>query len=478
MSRKQIIFTFILGFVFIMTVSGFAQDIRVMEKEAQQKKAVFIEKANREKVQAEKEAIESKKKILSDKTLLLAAIKNITDENNLLEQKKMGQEKDLKNLLLKKENVQFELEKVEGITNELIGFIRINARDLDTIFNQSIQSAIIPDRRNLPASVMGKAKFPGMDDIAKMSDLLFDELHRSGEVRIINAPFVNRAGEEINGDILMLGNFTSTYRLNNETGFLSFSGKSEQFFALSVLPSSSVVKKINRYMDGKSEDVPIDITLGAALRQLTNQLSLLDQIPNGGPIVWPIIGIFIIALLIISERFIYLSRKQMNANNLINKIHEYVSDGKWNLVKNICEQNSNKSVGTVLLAVVNNRKLKREEIENKVQERILGEIPLLERFLSTLGMLAAIAPLLGLLGTVTGMINTFHVITCYGTGDPRMMSGGISEALVTTMIGLAVAIPAMLFHTILTQKVENIIGQMEEKAVVLINTIDKTRDNL
>jgi len=121
------------------------------------------------------------------------------------------------------------------------------------------------------------------------------------------------------------------------------------------------------------------------------------------------------------------------------------------------------------------RDMEREDMENVLQEAILSEIPGLERFLSTLGMLGAIAPLLGLLGTVTGMINTFHVITYYGTGDPRMMSAGISEALVTTMLGLTAAIPIMLFHSLLSRRVENIIAQMEEKAVTLVNIVFKTR---
>jgi len=116
----------------------------------------------------------------------------------------------------------------------------------------------------------------------------------------------------------------------------------------------------------------------------------------------------------------------------------------------------------VLKAGLECRDMSRTDMENALQEAILNEIPSMERFLSTLGMLAAIAPLLGLLGTVTGMINTFHVINYYGTGDPRMMSGGISEALVTTMLGLSVAIPIMLVHTLLTRKVENTIAQMED----------------
>jgi biopolymer transport protein ExbB len=119
--------------------------------------------------------------------------------------------------------------------------------------------------------------------------------------------------------------------------------------------------------------------------------------------------------------------------------------------------------------------MKREEMENALQEAILKEIPPMERFLSTLGMLAAIAPLLGLLGTVTGMIDTFHVITMHGTGDPRLMSGGISEALVTTMLGLSVAIPLMLSQTLLNRTVDNRIGEMEEKAVALVNILHKNR---
>jgi biopolymer transport protein ExbB len=132
-------------------------------------------------------------------------------------------------------------------------------------------------------------------------------------------------------------------------------------------------------------------------------------------------------------------------------------------------------VACVLAAGIGSRQQNREEMENALQEAILREIPPLERFLSTLGMLAAIAPLLGLLGTVTGMINTFHSITMYGTGDPRMMSGGISEALVTTMLGLAVAIPIMFSNTLLTRHVENVIAQMEEKAVSLVNLVYKSR---
>jgi biopolymer transport protein ExbB len=107
-------------------------------------------------------------------------------------------------------------------------------------------------------------------------------------------------------------------------------------------------------------------------------------------------------------------------------------------------------------------------MEKGLQEAILQELPKLERFLPTMSILAAVAPLLGLLGTVTGMIDTFRVITVFGAGDPRMMSGGISEALITTQLGLAVAVPLTLIHHFLERKVDRIVADMEEKGTTLV----------
>jgi biopolymer transport protein ExbB len=127
----------------------------------------------------------------------------------------------------------------------------------------------------------------------------------------------------------------------------------------------------------------------------------------------------------------------------------------------------------VVRAGINARHEKREVLESILQEAILKELPRLERALPFLNIMAAVAPLLGLLGTVTGMISTFEVINIHGTGDPRLMSGGISVALVTTMLGLMVAIPIMLMHTFLSRQVEHIIGDMEEKSVAMTNIISR-----
>ncbi len=233
--------------------------------------------------------------------------------------------------------------------------------------------------------------------------------------------------------------------------------------------------RIRRYLAGEGASVPMDITRGAALRQLVHELSLAEQIPKGGPIVWPILAILGLGVLIVLERILFLLRKRFNADRLVRRIETFCAEDDWDACAEACGRYDKRPVARVLLAGLACRRMAREEMENALQEAILKEIPAFERFLSTLGMLAAIAPLLGLLGTVTGMIDTFHVITLHGSGDPRLMSGGISEALVTTMLGLSVAIPLMVCHTLLHRAVDRQIGQMEEKGVALVNILHKTR---
>jgi biopolymer transport protein ExbB len=310
-----------------------------------------------------------------------------------------------------------------------------------------------------------------------MASLLFEEIMLSGAVNIQKGLIVDRNGTEVEADILMLGNFSAAYRVLSEVGFLLYSDTSNRLFALSKLPGSKNQKRIASYMDGQSDYSPMDISRGGALRQLTHRLSLLEQIPQGGPIVLPIMVILVLGVLIVMERGVFLFRYSINADQFMKCISNSISEGKWDECRTMCAKHETKAVPKIILAGLQAREMDRQDMENSLQESILKEIPRLEKFLSTLGVLSGIAPLLGLLGTVAGMIETFHVITYFGTGDPRMMSGGISEALVTTMLGLSVAIPLMLCHTLLTRRVDVITAQMEEKAVSFVNTVFSYRNN-
>ena len=132
-------------------------------------------------------------------------------------------------------------------------------------------------------------------------------------------------------------------------------------------------------------------------------------------------------------------------------------------------QNQNGAISRVMGATLRNINRDREHLEDIVSESILHESGYLDRFGGSILVIAGVAPLLGLLGTVTGMISTFDVITEFGTGDPKLLSGGISEALVTTELGLIVAIPALVFGNLLSGWAENIKNDMEQAALKLIN---------
>lgn len=465
-----------MGLLIIFSGTAVAQDMRAMHVEAEKKKARLLEKARLEEKAARQEARESKERIFSDRKRLKQSIAELRADNSAIEKEIDRLGKDLVSLRKEETELRETLAEKEAEVKELVGFIRVNARDLEGILKLSPQSAFYPDRQKALRPLITETRFPGMDDISKMVDLIFDEVRYSGEVKVLDGPIVNRAGEETTAEVLFLGNFTAAYRLKDETGFLIYSDQSQRLFALSKLPSASVRSKLEAYMDGESIDVPVDMSKGAALRQLSHQLNYWEQIPEGGPIVYPIIGILALAVLIILERVFYLFFKSVNAEKFTGEVCALAGKEDWKNCTRICEAMKGKSIPKVLLEGIRFREMSRQDLENVLQEAILNEVPKLERFLSTLGMLAAIAPLLGLLGTVTGMINTFNVITYFGTGDPRMMSGGISEALITTMLGLTVAIPIMLSHTLLSRKVETMISQMEEKAVAFVNTLYKDQN--
>jgi biopolymer transport protein ExbB len=221
-------------------------------------------------------------------------------------------------------------------------------------------------------------------------------------------------------------------------------------------------------MAGEDMAVPIDITGGAALKQLARAESAWEMLLSGGPLVWPILLVGLISLALIVERLGFLRKVRANTDQLMGRVNELVQAGDLEGALAEADSQAGRPTSNVIKAGPGPERLRRiEVIENGLTEAMLKELPRLERFLTALKVMAAVAPLLGLLGTVTGMINTFHVITVHGTGDPRLMAGGISEALITTQLGLAVAIPVLVAAALLSRKAQRIASDMEEKAVAM-----------
>jgi len=441
-------------------------------------------KAAAEREAARRAAAEAEARILEDRERLTSEVKRLEAQERAL--KSSLDSLSTRIQALHKEDAQLGARwgAKEQDFREIQGNIRYVARELEALLLQSLTSADAPERLETLAPILQERYFPDIEDVSTIATLLLDQAERSGEVAVRDGPFKGRDGTDQTGTVLRLGTFTAMYRTPNETGFLEYSTTDHDleqherpFSALAALPPRRVRGQINRYLDGGSDDAPIDFSGGLALQQLTQGISVVEQLRAGGPLVYPIGFIALLALVIIVERAIYLHRVYGNTDRVMGEVNELASRGDWDAAEKFVHATTHARtpVIRVLQAGLAGRREHRETLESLLQEAILRELPKLERFLSVLSVLGTVAPLLGLLGTVTGMIGTFHVITLHGTGNPRIMSGGISEALVTTELGLAVAIPIMLLHVVLSRRVSYLVGDMEEKAIALTNIIHKER---
>jgi biopolymer transport protein ExbB len=190
----------------------------------------------------------------------------------------------------------------------------------------------------------------------------------------------------------------------------------------------------------------------------------------GGPFMWPIIICSIAAAGILFERLWTLQRKRVLPGDLMKRIDALVESNQVT-PKVIEALEMNSPLGRVLAAALANRERGREVMMERVEDTGRHVIHELERFLNSLGTIASISPLLGLLGTVTGIIRSFNAVMLGGMGDPRMLAGGISEALICTAAGLAVAIPSLIAFRYLRGKVDRIVVEMEKIAVVFTDKL-------
>lgn len=231
---------------------------------------------------------------------------------------------------------------------------------------------------------------------------------------------------------------------------------------------SSATPQIASLLDTGSGSIPFDTTMGRATALATTQESLFEHIQKGGIWMIPILSFAGVAWLIaMFKAFEIFSVKRLRPGILLETI-SLVRSGKKEEADALLE-NQGGPTAKMLKKGVKYHKLPKDSLEELMAEDILETQPKLERGLAIITVTAAVAPLLGLLGTVTGMINTFKLITLFGTGDARSLSSGISEALITTEFGLIVAIPSLLLSAFLSRKVQGITGEMENAAITFAN---------
>jgi biopolymer transport protein ExbB len=397
--------------------------------------------------------------------------KTILSKRKKMEQSFQSLQRDLTNLKQQYENLQKEGQdlaseiKSEKRTIQAIKDSMYSAAQrTNTIIQNSPITGEHPQRSEDIQPLLDKRIFPGMHGVKIIMDTLWEEITQSSEIAKYQAEIIGQTGSTQLAEIGRIGSLCSLYEIDNteDVGYLRVEDGGERY-AFQGKPGWSKLKTIQDFMQGKSQSVPIDVSGGTVFKFLNKQKDFGDWVRAGGILIWPIFALAAFALIIMIERFFYLMWMQSKSNKTIHKVSQLIGKEKWHECKEICEKNSQSPICYMVLSMMNHWGVQQEIMENVIHESLLRFVPKMERLLPTLGILGAIAPLLGLLGTVTGIINTFQIITMFGTGDPKLMSGGISEALVTTQVGLAVAIPIMLVHHYFKRKVDKIIGKIEEK---------------
>lgn len=202
---------------------------------------------------------------------------------------------------------------------------------------------------------------------------------------------------------------------------------------------------------------------------------LLDLLQAGGWTMAPIILCSLIAMGIILERFWSLRKDSILPKHLVAQVWTWIKNGQFDKSKMRDLKNSS-ALGEVLTAGLLNHQFGREAMKASINEAGRGIVVRLERFLNTLGSIALVAPLLGLLGTVIGMIKVFTVIRLEGVGNADALAGGISEALITTAAGMAIAIPTLVLHRYFTRKVEELVTEMEQEALKMVDVLHGERE--
>lgn len=311
----------------------------------------------------------------------------------------------------------------------------------------------------------------GGDRLTLELDYVFTEsfalLRELGSIRTEgDAQFFLPSGQEVSGSIVHIGRIGAFGVSPEASGTLAPAGGGRL-----RLVDESTADTAQRLARGSTDVDVLPLFLYESLDELaetSSRQSLADTVEGGGIIGYVIIGIGAVALLLILVRVFLLLRAGRYDAKGLEAVFSAAQERDLEKAYSTASAQPG-AMGRVLSATVRGLQVDPENIEDVISESVLNEQPSVDRFRSALSVFAAVAPLLGLLGTVTGMIATFEVITQFGTGDPRLLSGGISEALITTEFGLIVAIPVLLIGNLLSSWADRITSNIEVSALRLVN---------
>jgi biopolymer transport protein ExbB len=342
-----------------------------------------------------------------------------------------------------------------GELKELFGVLQQAAGDARGNFDSSVTQIQFPDRGEWLtgfAQKMGSTtRMPTLEEIERIWFELQREMTESAKVVKLNTTVINANGEEEQRDVIRVGLFNVV----SDGNYLEYVPETGRLVELQRQPAGRYTGRAEDLQDASSgmNAFAIDPTRGQLLALLVQSPDLMERIAQGKQVGYVIIALGIVGLAIALWRLLALSTTAAKVNRQ---------------TKNL-EQAGNNPLGRVLKIAHDNPNSDVEGLELKLGEQILKETPKFNSMLPFLKIISVVAPLLGLLGTVTGMIVTFQAITLYGAGDPKLMAGGISTALVTTVLGLVVAIPTVFLHTLVQSRAKRLTQILQEEAAGMLS---------
>lgn len=341
-----------------------------------------------------------------------------------------------------------------GSLKELFGVLQQVAGDSKNKFYNSMISAEITGRAEfldqLAQDMGSSSKLASIEEIERVWFEIQREMTESGKVTKFTTDVVEATGAKVNKEVVRVGPFA----LVADGKYLEFNGVTGTVSELLRQPAERYGESADELQASNGDIVKfgIDPTGGSILGLLVQAPNLQERVEQGGVVGYIILVVGAFGLLLSIERLFTLTIIRTKVNSQLKS----------------AEVKDNNPLGRVLKVRDEHPNADTEALELHLTEAILAEVPKLGRNLTIIKIISVVAPLMGLLGTVTGMINTFQAITLFGTGDPKLMAGGISTALVTTVLGLVVAIPTTLLYAMLNTRSKNIVYILQEQAAGVI----------
>ncbi|BCI76106.1 TPA: MotA/TolQ/ExbB proton channel family protein [Vibrio cholerae] len=409
----------------------------------------LVQQATQEKAQQQQHNQQREAGFVQTAQELQAAKAELLAERNRLQKEAdqlSSQFSDNENTLARLEET---LRLETGSLGEMFGVVRQNAKELQSELDQSVTGVELRAHQQSIDDVVAAKTLPSMAQLRGLWQAMSEEIRASGQVQTTEIQWLNGQGETLTVPALRLGSLG----LISEQGYVKWDNARQQALSYQQLPSDfPTFSHIRTLVGGDVVTMKVDPSRGVLLEQLALTPTLSQRLQAGGVIGNVILVLLGVGLIIALYRGAILA-------TLRQKIKAQLKNP---------EQPGNNPLGRILAVYNKEQQRSVEALELRLLEAVVDEQNHLETGLSMLKLLAALAPMLGLLGTVTGMIETFQVITQFGNGDPKVMAGGISMALVTTVEGLIAAIPLLLAHNILSAQAEAIRNILEKQGIGLV----------